>query len=103
MSETQQPEAGQELDAQVEEALFGAIGRNEPRPFSTDLHYGAILLNKIHENGFFWRLDSVPNGVICTVQKALGDPRDEKTKRQTYQIGAATISLAISLAALKTV
>lgn len=97
-----QPEAGPELDSDIEEAFFGAVGRNEPRLFSTEFEPAMVILYKLHDDGWFWRLDSVQGGIICTVQKALGDPANPKTQRQTFQIGAPTIPLAICLAALRT-
>jgi len=96
-------EAGRDLDADIEEAFFGPIGRDEPRYYSTDMEPASVLLDKLHKEGWFWRLDSVPGGVICTVQCLTPNGKDPKNpERKTFQIGAATIPLAISLAALKT-
>lgn len=92
----------QELEADIEEAFFGAIGRNEPRRFTTEFEPAMLLLYKLHEQGFFWRLDSVPNGVICTLQRLVGDLKKPNPERQTFQIGAATIPLAIAEAAMQT-
>lgn len=96
-------QAGPELDSEIEEAFFGAVGRNEPRLFSTEMEPAAVILYKLHKSGWFWRLDSVPNGVICTVQCLTPNGKDPKNpERKTFQVGAATIPLAICLAALKT-
>lgn len=97
------PEAGRELDAEIGELFFGPVGRNEPKYFSTDTDAAIAVLYKLHEQGWFWRLDSVPGGIICTVQRLAEDPTKVKDpKRQTYQVGAATLPLAICSAALKT-
>jgi hypothetical protein len=95
-------EAGQDLDADIEEAFFGAIGRTEPRRFSTDVEPAIVILDKLHKEGYFWRLDSVPSGYICTIQCLVPGGKDPKNPdRKTIQIGAKTLPLAISLAALK--
>lgn len=96
-------EAGRDLDADIEEAFFGAVGRDEPKHYSTELEPAGIILDKLHKMGWFWRLDSVPNGVIFTVQCLTTKGKDPKNpERKTFQIGAATIPLAICLGALKT-
>ena len=96
-------DAGRDLDADIEEAFFGKIGRDEPRFFSTEIESAMIVLDKIHKEGWFWRLDSVPNGVIFTVQCLTPNGKDPKNpERKTFQVGAATIPLAICLCALKT-
>ena len=102
MSEEKGPEAGQELDADIEEGFFGAIGRNEPRLFSTQPEPAVTLLYKLHAQGWFWRLDSVMGGVICTLQKIVGDPKSKNPDRLTFQVGAPTLPLAICSAAIKT-
>ena len=94
--------AGPELDEELEVAFFGAVGRNEPRHFSTELEPAAVLLDKIHKEGWFYRIDSVPNGVIVTVQRLTGKGDPKNPERLTYQIGANTLPLGIALAALKT-
>lgn len=94
--------AGPELDAEIQEAFFGAIGRTEPKPFSTDSGAAMELLDKLHQAAWFWRLDSVQGGYICTVQRIVGELTQRNPERKTFQIGAATIPLAICLAALKT-
>jgi len=97
-------QAGPDLDAEIQEGLFGAVGRDEPRPYSTEIESASIILDKLHKNGYFWRLDSVPNGVIFTVQCLVPGGKDPKNPdRRTFQIGAPTISLAICLGALKTI
>ena len=103
MSEEKGPEAGQELDADIAEAFFGAVGRYEPRPFSTEPEPAVALLYKLHAQGYFWRLDSVMGGVICTLQKIVGDPKSKNPERLTFQVGAATLPLAICSAALKAI
>jgi Phage ABA sandwich domain len=96
-------EAGRDLDSDIEEAFFGAVGRIEPRFFSTEIEPAMVVLDKIHKEGWFWRLDSVPNGVIFTVQCLTPNGKDPKNpERKTFQVGAATIPLAICLGALKT-
>lgn len=95
--------AGRDLDGEIGEAFFGPNGRNEPRFYSTDIEPASAILSKLHEEGWFWRLDSVPGGVICTVQCLTPNGKDPKNpERKTFQVGAATIPLAICLAALKT-
>jgi hypothetical protein len=97
-------EAGPDLDADIEEAFFGAVGRNEPKHYSTELEPAAVILDKLHQKGYFWRIDSVPKGVIFTVQCLVPGGKDPKNPdRRTFQIGAQTIPLAICLGALKTV
>ena len=97
------PEAGRELDAEIGELFFGPMGRNEPKYFSTDIEDSIAVLYKLHDDGWFWRLDSVQGGFICTLQRLAEDPRKVKDpKRQTFQIGAKTLPLAICTAALKT-
>lgn len=96
-------QAGQELDCDIEERFFGLVGRDEPAPYSTDGSTALLLLNKLHAEGWFWRLDSVPNGVICTIQCLTPNGKDPKNpERKTFQVGAATLPLAICLTALKT-
>lgn len=97
------PEAGRELDAEVGELLFDPIGRNEPKYYSTNMEDAFAVLYKLHELGWFWRLDSVHGGVICTVQCLIGDPKKTANpERKTIQVGAATIPVAICTAAIKT-
>lgn len=96
-------QAGRDLDAEIDEAFFGALGRNEPKYFSTEMEPAAVILDKLHKEGWFWRLDSVPSGVIFTVQCLTPNGKDPKNpERKTFQIGASTIPLAICLGALKT-
>lgn len=95
-------DAGPDLDAEVQEAFFKAVGRDEPKPYSTAIEPAAILLDKLHKEGWFYRIDSVPNGVIVTVQCLTGKGKKDNPERLTYQIGAKTLPLGICLAALKT-
>jgi len=96
-------EAGRDLDADVAEILYGAIGRDEPRYFSTEIEPAIGALDALHKKGWFWRLDSVPSGYICTVQCLTPNGKDPKNpERRTYQIGSSTLPLAVSLAVLKT-
>jgi hypothetical protein len=95
-------QAGRDLDADICEAFFGPIGRNAPRPYSTDIEPAYDILCKLHEEGWFYRIDSVPNGVIVTVQCLTGKGDKKNPERLTYQIGAATLPLGICLAALRT-
>ncbi len=94
-------EAGPELDAEIEEVFFGAVGRDEPKHYSTELEPAAIVLDKLHKVGWFYRIDSVPNGVIVTLQCLTGKGSKNNPERLTYQIGAKTLPLGICLAALK--
>ena len=95
-------EAGPDLDADIEEAFFSAVGRDEPRHFSTDISAAAVILDKIHKEGWFYRIDSVPSGVIVTVQCLTGKGDPKNPERKTFQVGASTLPLGICLAALKT-
>lgn len=95
--------AGPELDKEIEVQFFDAINKEEPRFFSTEIEPAMLLLDKLHQQGYFWRLDSVPRGVIFTVQCLTPNGKDPKNpERKTFQVGASTIPLAISLGALKT-
>lgn len=78
------------LDKEIAEKLM----ENEVQPYSTDLVSASRVLNHLHKNGFFWRLDSVHDGVICTLQNV---------KRVTYSVRSGTIAQAICEAALRTV
>jgi hypothetical protein len=95
-------DAGRDLDADIEETFFGAVGRNEPRHFSTEIECAYVILDKIHKEGWFYRIDSMPNGVIVTVQCLTGTGKRDNPDRKTFQIGAPTLPLGICLAALKT-
>jgi len=95
-------EAGPELDSEIQEAFFGPVGRNEPAHYSTSVEAACIILDKLHKEGWFYRIDSVPNGVIVTVQCLTGGGKKDNPERLTYQIGAKTLSLGICLAGLKT-
>lgn len=59
------------------------------------------VLQTLHKKGWFWRLDSVHDGVICTLQ---GIPVDAKSlqDRKTFSIRSATLAQAICEAAVKT-
>jgi hypothetical protein len=103
-TEEKGPEAGEELDTIVSEGFFGIVGRNPPKKFSTEVEPAAELLEKLHTLGWFWRLDSVMGGVICTLQKIVGDPKKSRNpERLTFQVGAATLPLAICSAAVKVI
>ena len=78
----------EELDKKIAETFMA----NELHPYTTDVGFATRVLEVLHKKGFFWRLDSVHDGVICTLQDI---------KRKTYQVRAATISLAICEAALR--
>jgi hypothetical protein len=95
-------QAGPELDTEIQEAFFGAVGRDEPKAYSTDIQPSYQLLSKLHKEGWFYRIDSVPNGIIVTLQCLTGKGPKNNPERLTYQIGAQTIPLGICLAALKT-
>jgi hypothetical protein len=96
-------QAGPELDAEIQEAFFGAVGRDEPKAYSTDIEPSYKLLSKLHKEGWFYRIDSVPNGIIVTLQCLTGKGPKNNPERLTYQIGAPTLPLGICLAALKTI
>lgn len=107
MSEQEKSEetrqAGRDLDTDVSEILYGTVGRDEPRFFSTEVEPAIAALDILHKKGWFWRIDSVPTGYICTVQCLTPNGKDPKNpERRTYQIGAKILPLAISLAVLKT-
>lgn len=78
------------LDKEIAEKFMS----NEVQPYSTDLVSSARVLEQLHKNGFFWRLDSVYDGVICTLQNV---------QRVTYSVRSGTIAQAICEAALRTV
>jgi len=81
-----------ELNKQILEKLFPG----EPPlydDYTTSMDAAFYVLQKLHSQGWFWRLDSVHDGVICTVQNL---------KRKTYSIGAKTAPLAICECAVKT-
>lgn len=89
-----------ELDDVIRERLMkdeSIILRN----YSTNVADAFSVLEKLHSQGWFWRLDSVHDGVICTIQ---GVPKDAKSlkDRITYTIRAATAAQAICECALKT-
>jgi len=52
------------------------------------------ILKTLHSQGWFWRVDSVHDGVICTLQN-----RD----RKTFSIRAPTAAQAICECAVKTI
>lgn len=80
----------EELEKTINEKFFPG----EPlRSFTSNIEAAFDILTKLHGQGWFWRLDSVHDGVICTVQNIA---------RKTYSIRAANISSAISECALKT-
>ena len=96
-------EAGRDLDKDISEMLFGPTEQQEPRYYSTEVEPAIGALDILHKKGWFWRLDSVPSGYICTVQCLTPNGKNPKNpERRTYQIGAKTLPLAISLAVLKT-
>ncbi len=80
----------QYLDEQIAEQFMD----NELQAYSTDLIQAGRVLEKLHKAGFFWRLDSVHDGVVCTLQNI---------ERKTWSVRASTISLAICETALRTV
>lgn len=78
-----------ELDNKIAEKFMG----NELHAYSTDAGFATRVLDVLHKKGLFWRLDSVHDGVICTLQDI---------QRKTYQVRASTIPLAVCEAALRT-
>lgn len=63
------------------------------RPYVTNPNRALEVLNTLHGAGWFWRLDSVHDGVICTLQNK---------DRKTYSVRAPTVAGAICEAALRT-
>lgn len=83
----------EELNAAVAEFLGApANGREPPANYSGDLILAGTVLEALHKRGWFWRLDSVHDGVICTLQNV---------KRKTYQVKGATMAAAICEAAAR--
>jgi len=78
------------LDTKISEKLFPG---EPPVGYSMDMNSAFNVLEKLHSQGWFWRLDSVHDGVICTIQNLT---------RKTYSIGAKTAALAICECAVKT-
>lgn len=68
--------------------------QNAVSPYSEQIEAAWPILEELHNRAWFWRLDSVHDGVICTIQNV---------KRQTFSIRAPTAPQAICEAALKTV
>lgn len=79
---------------EIDKAIAENFMDNELHAYSTDLIQAGRVLDKLHKAGFFWRLDSVHDGCICTLQNI---------ERKTYSVRASTISLAICETALRTV
>lgn len=101
-SEEIQREAGRDLDADVSEVLYGPVGRDEPRFFSTEVEPAIGALDILHKKGYFWRLDSVSTGYICTLQCLTANGKDPKNpERKTIQVGSKTLPLAIALSILR--
>lgn len=78
---------------EIDQKIAIDLMENELHPYSTDTGFATRVLEVLHKKGLFWRLDSVHDGVICTLQDI---------KRKTYQVRASTIALAICEAALRT-
>lgn len=66
---------------------------NEAGEYVSDILSASRVLTVLHKRGWFWRLDSVHDGVICTIQNEL---------RKTYSVRAPTISGAICEVAMRT-
>lgn len=61
--------------------------------YSQDIKDAFDVLAKLHSKAWFWRLDSVHDGVICTIQNV---------KRKTYSVRAPTAAQAICECAVRT-
>jgi Phage ABA sandwich domain len=72
----------EELDKKIADKLMD----HETQSYSTDVTQAFRVLNKVHKKGYFWRLDSVHDGVICTLQNI---------ERKTFSVRADTVALAI--------
>lgn len=65
-----------------------------------NLNDAFMVLEKLHTKGWFWRLDSLHEGVECILQRIVGtDPKN----RQTFAVRSSTASKAIVECALRTV
>lgn len=74
-----------ELEAALDKSLFN-------KETSVNVYYTEYIsdaftvLNEMHGRGWFWRLDSVHDGVICTMQNLA---------RKTFSVRSATAAQAI--------
>lgn len=83
----------QEADILIAEKVLGVkvLGKTAPR-YSTSIAAAWLVLGELHKRGWFWRLDSVHDGVVLTLQNV---------ERKTHQIRAPTAPAAIAEAALQ--
>lgn len=79
-----------ELNVVLAEKLLGSA---EVLAYSTDVKDAFDVLKKLHSQGWFWRLDSVHDGVVCTIQNL---------KRKTFSIRAPSAAQAICECAVRT-
>jgi len=80
----------EELEQTLTEKFFPG---EPPRPYITAIDAAFDVLTKLRSQGWFWRLDSVHDGAICTLQNL---------ERKTYSIRSDTAAKAICECALKT-
>jgi hypothetical protein len=79
-----------ELNVVIAEKLLGTA---EVLAYSTDVKDAFDVLKKLHSQGWFWRLDSVHDGVVCTIQNV---------KRKTFSIRAPNAAQAVCECAVRT-
>ncbi len=84
----------EELSKVISEKLFPGEPQTVILSYASEVGSAFDVLNKLHSQGWFWRLDSVHDGVICTVQNV---------QRKTFSIRSDTAAKAICECALKTV
>lgn len=70
--------------------------------YSTDAAAAFSVLEALHKKGWFWRLDSLHDGVECVIQ---GVPTGAKSlkERLTYAVRAPSVAQAIAECAVKTI
>lgn len=83
----------EELSKAVSEKLFPGEPQTVILSYASDIGSAFDILKRLHSQGWFWRLDSVHDGVICTIQNV---------SRKTFSIRSATAEQAICECALKT-
>lgn len=85
----------QDVEATIGEKIMGLPHSRDPFPsYTTNITEAFSVLKKLHETGWFWRLDSVHDGVVCTLQN---------TDRKTFSVRSVTAPQAICECALRTV
>lgn len=79
---------------ELEQKLNDKFFPGEPlRPVASNINAAFEVLDKLHSQGWFWRLDSVHDGVVCTIQNV---------KRLTFSIRSPNAPQAILECAIKT-